>query len=118
MSLSIGNPPYQDTALGNNITYAPPIYHEFMEEAYIIANKVSLITPARFLFNAGSTPKLWNEKMLSDEHLKIVFYEANSVNVFPNTGIAGRVLLLMWILNCLQNEHLFCKAYSQIAFVL
>ncbi|EMC53212.1 restriction endonuclease [Streptococcus mutans SF12] len=89
MSLSIGNPPYQDTALGNNITYAPPI----MEEAYIIANKVSLITPARFLFNAGSTPKLWNEKMLSDEHLKIVFYEANSVNVFPNTGIAGRVVV-------------------------
>lgn len=55
--------------------------------------KVSLITPARFLFNAGSTPKLWNEKMLSDEHLKIVFYEANSVNVFPNTGIAGRVVV-------------------------
>ena len=89
----IGNPPYHDNALGDNTTYAPPIYHEFMEEAYQLSDKVSFITPARFLFNAGSTPKAWNKKMLSDEHLKIVFYDANSANIFPNTGIAGGVVV-------------------------
>ena len=35
---------------------------------YII-DKVELIHPARFLFNAGSTPKQWNHKILQDEHL-------------------------------------------------
>ena len=32
------------------------------------ADKVEMIHPARFLFNAGSTPKAWNEKMLNDSH--------------------------------------------------
>ena len=40
-----------------------------MDEAYKVGEKVELIHPARFLFNAGSTPKLWNEKMLNNEHL-------------------------------------------------
>ena len=89
----IGNPPYQDTILGDNVTYAPPIYHEFMEEAYRLSGKTSFITPARFLFNAGSTPKSWNKKMLSDEHLKVVYFEPNSSKVFPNTDIKGGIAI-------------------------
>ena len=65
----IGNPPYQDETLGENKGYAPPIYHLFLDGAYKVADKVELIHPARFLFNAGSTPKAWNQKMLSDPHL-------------------------------------------------
>ncbi|MFS9240999.1 Eco57I restriction-modification methylase domain-containing protein [Streptococcus infantis] len=87
----IGNPPYQEETIGENSTFAPPIYHRFMDLAYEVADKAVLITPARFLFNAGSTPKIWNKKMLEDEHLKVVYFEQNSANVFPNTDIKGGV---------------------------
>lgn len=89
----IGNPPYQDETLGDNATYAPPIYHLFLDEAYKIADRVELIHPARFLFNAGSTPKDWNKKMLSDEHLKVLYYEQDSSKVFSNTDIKGGVTI-------------------------
>ncbi len=89
----IGNPPYQDETIGENKTYAPPIYNLFMDEAYKIADCVELIHPARFLFNAGSTPKAWNEKMLNDEHLKVLYYKPNSSEVFANTDIKGGVAI-------------------------
>ena len=85
----IGNPPYQDKTIGNNDTYAPPVYNQFIDESYEIADKVELIHPARFLFNAGSTPKAWNEKMLNDSHFKVLEYEEHSGKVFPNTDIKG-----------------------------
>lgn len=89
----IGNPPYQDETLGENKGYAPPVYNLFLDSAYEISDKVEMIHPARFLFNAGSTPKAWNEKMLSDEHLKIMFYEQDSSKVFSNTDIKGGVVI-------------------------
>ncbi|EAH0251893.1 Eco57I restriction-modification methylase domain-containing protein [Listeria monocytogenes] len=89
----IGNPPYQDETIGDNKTYAPPIYHTFLEESYKLADKVEMIHPARFLFNAGSTPKAWNQKMLSDEHLKVVDYIDDSSKVFPNTDIKGGIAI-------------------------
>ncbi len=87
----IGNPPYQDETVGEQKTFAPPIYDKFLSEAYKIAGRVELIHPARFLFNAGSTPKAWNEKMLADPHLKVLWHEPNSANVFPDTDIKGGV---------------------------
>lgn len=87
----IGNPPYQEETIGENSTFAPPIYHKFVELAYQLSDKVVLITPARFLFNAGSTPKAWNKKMLEDKHLKVIYFEQNSSNIFPNTDIKGGV---------------------------
>lgn len=89
----IGNPPYQDNTLGENDTFAPPIYNAFMDAAYEVADKVELIHPARFLFNAGSTPKAWNQKMLSDEHFKVLMYEEDSSKVFSNTDIKGGVVI-------------------------
>ena len=87
----IGNPPYQDETLGDNKGFAPPIYDKFMDASYQIANRVELIHPARFLFNAGSTPKAWNKKMLEDEHFTIVHYAADARLLFPNTEIKGGV---------------------------
>lgn len=86
----IGNPPYQDEATGE-ATHNMPIYHRFMEAAYEVGSKVVLITPARFLFNAGYTPKAWNEKMLSDPHLTVPVYVPNSDTLFPGTGIEGGI---------------------------
>ena len=37
---AIGNPPYQDNTIGENDTYAPPVYNKFMDAAYTVANKV------------------------------------------------------------------------------
>lgn len=86
----IGNPPYQEEATGKG-TQTPPIYHRFMEEAYKIADRVSFITPARFLYNAGATPKAWNKKMLEDKHLSVEYYEQDSSKIFRNTDIKGGV---------------------------
>lgn len=88
----VGNPPYQEESIGNS-TQAPPIYHKFMDVAYDIADKVVLITPARFLFNAGATGKAWNKKMLADKHLKVVYFTQKSSEVFPNTDIKGGVVV-------------------------
>ena len=87
----IGNPPYQDTTTGENETFAPPVYNKFLDSAYQVADKVEMIHPARFLSNAGSTPKDWNKKMLDDEHLKILYYEQDSSKVFGNTDIKGGI---------------------------
>ena len=89
----IGNPPYQDETLGDNKGFAPPIYDKFMDAAYEVAEKVELIHPARFLFNAGSTPKAWNQKMLSDKHFKILHYEEDASRLFSNTEIKGGVVV-------------------------
>lgn len=86
----IGNPPYQENIDNNRAT---PIYNLFLEEAYNISRKTICITPARFLFKAGQTPKEWNKKMLSDKHLQVLFYEQNSSKVFINTDIKGGVAI-------------------------
>lgn len=78
----IGNPPYQDETVGDQKTFAPPIYHLFLDQAYNQADCVNLIHPARFLFNAGSTPKSWNLKMLNDPHLQVLYYEQDNGHLF------------------------------------
>ncbi len=64
-----------------------------MDYAYKVADKVLLITPARFLFNAGATPKSWNQQMLLDKHFKVLHYEPNSNVYFSNTDIKGGVVI-------------------------
>ncbi|MGQ7659719.1 Eco57I restriction-modification methylase domain-containing protein [Streptococcus suis] len=85
----IGNPPYQEEGGARD----EPIYHYFIEESYKIGNKALLITPARFLFNAGQTPKNWNNKMLNDEQVKVVKYWLKSNEVFSATDIKGGVAI-------------------------
>ena len=89
----IGNPPFQDNIENNS--NSQPIYNIFMDATYDVANKVELITPARFLFNAGQTPKSWNKKMLHDEHFKVLKYESNGKDVFPTADIKGGVAITL-----------------------
>lgn len=91
----VGNPPYQIMATGE-ANGSDPIYHLFIDAACKLGEKVSFIHPARFLFNAGKTPKDWNEKMLNDEHYKVVQYWANSGDVFPTVDIKGGVAVTYW----------------------
>ena len=86
----IGNPPYQEEAQG---TSDKPIYNYMMDGAEEVSDKVCLITPARFLFNAGKTPKEWNRKKLNDANFKVLYYEQDSSKVFPDTDIKGGVAI-------------------------
>lgn len=92
----VGNPPYQETT---QHTSDKPVYHLFMDTSFNISNKVTFITPARFLFNAGKTPKEWNNKVLNDEHFKVIYYTANSTDIFPNVDIKGGVTITLRNLN-------------------
>lgn len=85
----IGNPPYQEQNDDNN--RQAPIYPAFMDSSYAIGERVELITPARFLFDAGQTAKAWNKKMLNDEHLRVMTYSADGASYFPGTDIKGGI---------------------------
>ena len=86
----IGNPPYQES---KEDTKDLPLYPYFMDTSFSVANRVELITPARFLFNAGQTSKAWNEKMLNNKHFKILYYQKDSSRIFSNTDIKGGVAI-------------------------
>lgn len=88
----IGNPPYQEAT--DSYNRQEPIYPLFYDAAEQLSEKYILISPARFLFNAGLTPKEWNKKMLSDAHLKVKYYNQNSNEVFTNTDIKGGIVIL------------------------
>ena len=88
----IGNPPYQEETESDS-TRMPPIYNLFMDEAFALADKVELITPARFLFNAGFTPRAWNEKMLSDKHFAVLHCEPRSEKIFKGKEIKGGIAI-------------------------
>jgi len=87
----VGNPPYQISMEGGKDM---PVYPYFYDSASKIADRYCLITPARFLFGAGATNYSWNAKMLNDEHLKVLYFNQNSSEVFSGTDIKGGVAVL------------------------
>lgn len=91
----IGNPPYQVMNKGEG-NGSDPVYHRFLDLAMILAPQGSLVHPARFLFNAGKTPKEWNAKMLADSHYKVVDYWANSMEVFSTVDVKGGIATSYW----------------------
>lgn len=91
----VGNPPYQEE--GNGDTNAKKsIYHYFIDMGEKLSRTGTLIHPARFLFNAGDTPKEWNESKLNDIHYKVIKYWPNSLEVFPTVDIKGGVAVTYW----------------------
>ena len=93
----IGNPPYNENfTTGGNKRYARPLYHHFMDAAISVGKQVELITPARFLFDAGSTPKEWNHHMLEDPHLNILDYYPLSMKVFPRIDIKSGISIISY----------------------
>lgn len=93
----VGNPPYQEVV--ENRSEQPPVYNYFWSAAIQLSNIATLITPARFLFNVGKTPKEWNEKMLNDCHFKVIKCFMKSTDVFSNVDIKGGVSI------CLRNAN-------------
>ena len=89
----IGNPPYQMESRGENNSDTP-IYHLFYDASFEVSDKVELVSPARFLFRAGSTPTAWNDKMLNDDHVKVEKYYPDSKDVFDGVDIKGGVAIV------------------------
>lgn len=88
----IGNPPYQ---IKQEHTSDTPVYHLFMDAAFRAADLVTLVTPARFLFGAGKTPKEWNDRIRRDPHLCVTYYTPRSADVFPAVDIKGGVAITL-----------------------
>ncbi|WP_315534470.1 Eco57I restriction-modification methylase domain-containing protein [Lancefieldella rimae] len=115
----IGNPPYQEEFSDEgNKTYARPVYNDFMDAAEEVSERVELITPARFLFNAGSTPKVWNTKKLSDPHFTVLQYEADASKAFPNTDIKGGVAITLRDNNVVFGPIEVFTAYPELNSIL
>ena len=60
-----------------------------MDISYDIADKCCFITPGKFLFGAGKTPKEWNDKILSNPHVKVCRFERDSEKIFHETDVKG-----------------------------
>ena len=97
----VGNPPYQKKIINKQL----PVYNLFCDVSFKLSKIVTLIIPARFLFNAGLTPKNWNKQVLNDEHVKVVNYYLYTDDVFDNVEVKGGVTIL------LRNE---CENFGKI----
>lgn len=90
----VGNPPYQDSSKNN---HNDSIYHIFIDIAYgKIAEFGTLITPGRFLFDAGDTPSEWNKKITSNKNIHVVYYTPNCEDIFPKVDIKGGIVITMY----------------------
>ena len=113
----VGNPPYQITAKGD-ANGSDPIYHLFIDVSQKLADRVTMIHPARFLFNAGKTPKDWNQKILNDEHFKVVKYWAKSDDVFPTVDIKGGVAVTYYDKNANLGKIGTFVAFEELNSIL
>ena len=111
----VGNPPYQEE--GSN-TRKSPLYHYFYDVSFKLSNVVSLISPARFLFDAGQTPKNWNEKMLNDEHFKVIKYFSDSKTVFDTVDIKGGVVVTLRNANEDFGKIRIFKPYNELDSII
>lgn len=99
----VGNPPYQINVTDDSgREQLLPVYHIFIDCAARLSDYSILITPARFLSNAGKTPRDWNVARLNDKHFSVVKYYADSSQVFPNVSVKGGIAITA---HDAMNEH-------------
>lgn len=89
----IGNPPFDDADKKSTNKYKRPLYDDFLLGAFKTGEKVMTIHPARCLFNAGMTSKKFNDTLLSDEHINVLYYTPDAKVVFPEIGFKGGVTI-------------------------
>lgn len=113
----VGNPPYQIVNKGNG-NGADPVYHLFIDIAMKMAEQGTLIHPARFLFNAGKTPKEWNNMMLNNKHYKVSNYWVNSSEIFPSVEINGGIVTSYWNKRMDFGTIGFFSAFNELRNIL
>lgn len=113
----VGNPPYQVVNKGNG-NGADPIYHTFIDIARAVSPRGTLIHPARFLFNAGKTPKDWNQQFLNDPHVKVIDYWTDSSFIFPGVEINGGIAISYWDTKTNFGKIGFFTAFDELRGIL
>ena len=114
-SAVVGNPPYM---LKNEATSDTPIYHHFMQAGFKLSAIATFITPGRFLFDAGKTPKEFNESVLNDEHFKVIKFSHNSTDFFDNVDIKGGVAITMRNANVNYGKIIRYTAFQELNSIL
>ena len=114
-SAVVGNPPYM---LKNEATSDTPIYHHFMQAGFNLSAIATFITPGRFLFDAGKTPKEFNESVLNDEHFKVIKFSHNSTDFFDNVDIKGGVAITMRNANFNYGKIIRYTAFQELNSIL
>lgn len=113
----VGNPPYQEEGNGNT-NAKKSIYHYFIDMSEKISRMGTLIHPARFLFNAGDTPKEWNESKLNDIHYKVIKYWSNSLDIFPTVDIKGGIVVTYWNKDEIYKPIKFFTPHRELQSIL
>jgi superfamily II DNA or RNA helicase len=111
----VGNPPYQDSKDGGKDL---PIYQYFYDTAESLSDVYCLISPARFLFDAGATNSDWNKKMLTSDHIKVLQFTRKSNEIFPNTDIKGGVAVLLRDANKQLGPIGFFTSFNELDSIL
>jgi site-specific DNA-methyltransferase (adenine-specific) len=85
-SITIGNPPYQaDKKLTGGSSHKQ-IYHNFVEKALEVSDKVFMITKSNW-FCGGTGLEKFRDKMLKCKKIKYIKHFNSSKDVFPKLGI-------------------------------
>lgn len=112
----VGNPPYQEENVNNG--RKQPVYNLFMDASFKLSKIVSLITPGRFLFNAGETPKDWNNRLLNDKHFSVLKYWSKSSDIFPTVEIKGGVAVTLRNQNKIFEKISIFTVYNELNKIL
>lgn len=112
----VGNPPYQVTRSGE-AKGDDSIFDEFMDCCEELAPRSYLITPARFLFEAGRD-KTWCRKKLADPHRSVVEYYQKSNEIFPGTDIKGGVAITAYEIDEEKGPIIFYTTFPEMNTIL
>ena len=107
----IGNPPYQKNIIN---TSDSSIYDKFLDIGYLLSPIGCFITPAKFLFNVGKTPEKWNERMLNDEHLRLIKLEMDSTKIFPDAKFEGGIAITYRDETRFFEKIQICTSYPEL----
>ena len=111
----VGNPPYQENTAH---TSDKTLYDIFLNISYKLSPIGCFITPGKFIFDAGNTPKKWRKMMLSDPHLKVSKYDPDGKKYFPDTDIKGGVVITYRDLTTTVDPIGIYTGYRELSSIL
>ena len=104
----VGNPPYQLNDGGGTGSSAIPIYHEFIQQAKKLKPRyLTMIIPARW-FTGGRGLDEFRDKMLNDNHIRVIHDFFNASECFPGVEIKGGVCYFLWS----RDDSGMCRVHT------